>query len=1085
MAKKCNTTNRQPNKKPTKVDLSKKSQVRKRIQEHRARLRAFRAATADERLAQAQAEAITQREIQAEWIGTALDMPSLDTMDNLKLQDHLAALFNIRAKNLIDADLYGNTAGEIRYALAQRGRQAQNLITAAAQYAAVPRIKEARRAWRQFLDSAGVKISTQERDELLVDLAELGGRAHDDAVYGVTPAAKWLADQRYDRFVQRLQGLGINPDMDVLLKYVEPIHSAFDEVRLIANSAGVDVGKVGGIDYFHRTMQDTYGMVFRERYVDKVAGRYGDAIAASKVRQSRNTYHMIPEDWEAFMSFPSVSKSGATPESIMDMLTNDPIAARKWFHETLTDTELETLADTGVLAKLPMTTREVSEYFDELYQLPFKGVTEKFKTNPLEALDDYAKSLERATKEGAMATLLHSDMAQKQGWSLTADAYQKLSEAEKKHFVRANVSAERFSLERILGKDGAAKLGQYYVHTRVEKQWSSHMRVSTNPSEMGMVANYIHAVMRNINLAALLSGGTEFLTKFVGGNVIQGLAAGAELSHILPRHWEFSRVMKQGLDSLDDTVPRYIVGGVEYTQRGITEEFFKRVGGDFASHMGSDLESLDPRNFTKALRDIQAYSASFGDPLTATMKGASYAGKLADKAVRGAFTPLARVAAFNEMSMKYAVWTSLFEKADRVADAASVANRFHHVRFNNFDEATRHVDEYFVNYHTTGEVPASLGKFVVPFASYVLLNPGMVFRHVMRKPQLYINYLRAQQKLGCINGACDKNITEDGFTEDELDKFAVAVGRDARTNRLYFLYPGNYDPYVDAFDFAVGGTRTLMRLAGWQDTGNKAGDTRVKVEGFSPFDVTKGLANDYTSPVLKIGAELMTGKDLFTGRDLDTETEFLGVKLPPVLAYAARTYPVTSAIEGRRGTLGKLLNNSPLTEVDEYGNTVRQGNREMTDSEKKRLRAATEESWVTQAMYAAGLKVRVLDIDEGEQRTLSDLFRYQRDLTRKIDARNTELSEKRVQGRLTDTEKREYTQLVSTLYNLNMDIARIKQWMSAKGVPEKQVLNQLREMRIKSGLLIRDLPSLNEEAAQQEATRYYRKYLEGLTDDDS
>ena len=1063
MSLNCPTPNPFPEKK-TDVDLSKVSNLRKMIQENQAMRRKLRQQVSGQAAQAKQLEMLKEKEVYEEWLLTTEKAVTLDPEMTVKLEDQLAAQFNYKANNPLDSGLDFNVAGEIRSNLATAKRSAENLVDLATKYVTSKKMRELSNAFNDTFKKFGVP---KERwDELRLQIHEIGQQWDDAPLVGRTPGQEWLMKYRQDKLVKELEGYRIGQaELNDLVAVSKELSNTFDDVKTIANALGVNVGSVQNIGYFRRALQERFGVFFEAKYgaKDTASNKRFPGIGTTAVKRSRESWHFIPEDFKALQQLPAFKNM--TDQELLAIFTGDPLKFRQFLHNKVSQQELETLIQTGLMSKIPMTSVELNDYLNDVFPLPFKAIAEKFKVNPVEALADYGSELKRAAGESAMFKYIGS-VGVKSGWAVPGEVVRANGDKYKDFIPLNYASFDRFGMTDlfdVLDEGTKAELGKMYIHPRVERQLMSLARISSRPEELAAAAQVFVWVNKHFNVAAMLGSGTEYVSRLLGGVMINSVSAGMNLSTALPRIWEFAKIQKHGIDSINDIKRVYKVGDKTYTAAEMARQFLIRQGQDVIPLHGNtasrpNLASLNPVLFPRAMRDIYEYSKMFGDPLTGTIKTTAYAAKQFDRAVQSAFMPLAAVANYMELAFKYATWMSLFKQ-----DGFSVPGKLGIFKeFESFDEASRYLDEYFVNYHAIGEVPASLNH-IIPFSGYVLQNPPMQWRDMLRRPYAYTHYLMALQRAG--KGQCSANLQAAGFTEQELDNFPVVLSCDPNTQKAVPLFPANYDPRVDAFIFLNKGVKTGLRLFG-QETGNPFTDLKTaKGEGNLLQDVMKEWAN-VGNTTSKVFTEVVTGRSLFNDQSIWEDDDFRGIKMNPVLRYVVSRYPVVSAIEQNRG-VGRLFDPLfPQKRVeDEFGNVIDPGRdgilasvplEPMTRSEKKKWLAENQQVYATRLAVLAGMNIRTIDIDEGTQYTLSELNATRRDLDKKWSDGVTELAKNRIAGKDTKRQAEELEKLALTVDQLEMDMMRMQYYLKERKVPEKQVLNQLRDMKLEYG--IRSLP---------------------------
>lgn len=1072
-------------KKPS-VDLSKTSNIRKLIKESQAMRRKLRQQHSDEFAALAQEQLLKEKEAFEEWASAVEDAIKLDPTEGIKVEDQLAAMFNQRG-NLLDTSVEYNTPGNIRSNLSSARRAATNMIDLAAKAVSMKRIKAFREAFNETFKSYGVPKSRY--DKLRVQIHEIGQQWDNEPILGRTPTQEWFMKYREDKLIEELTGYGMQQsEISDLVNLSREITATFDEVNTIASMLGVKGDKVQNIGYFRRALTEKYGMLFEAKTSPSNRSlrtpKY-QQIGVSYTNTARNSWHFLPEDFDALTTLPGFD--GLKADDLQDMWLNDPLKFRNYLHEKVPMETLETLADTGVLSKIPMTSSELSDYLNEVFPLPLKEVNEKFKTDPVEALNDYAQNLKKAAADASLLKYISSFGVQK-GWAIpkaVVDADPK----KYQDFIRMDrASFDRFGIgevHELMGKDVTDKLGAIYVHPRVMHQTVSLMKLTSSPEQMGNLGQFVTWLSKHLNVSILASSGVEYVNRLTVGTVLNGISAGMDIKRLLPGFWEFTRIHQTGLGFAKGK-RTYIIGGQEVDSQEVARQFFMRQGQDVVPQVGADsdipnLRNLNPLLLPRAIKDIIEYSGTFGDPLTGTLKGTAYTAKLVDRAVKGAFHPLASVANYLELGVKYVTWMSMFKVKGFEMPVGKVG-WFKHA--DSFDEASRMIDEYFVNYSAMGEVPDAL-KHHIPFSGYLLQNPPSQLRDLLRRPVSYVNYLRLLNRMGG-QTACGKNLQSAGFTEAELDSFPVVLSCDPNTKAVTTLFPANYDPRVDAFLFTYKGAKTLHRLFG-QPTGNPQTDLKIATgESNLVQEVVNEMANLGNIPFKTI-VEGATGKSLFNGAPIFEDDDFRGYKMNPLMRYIVTRYPIIGAIEGDRG-IGRLF--SPLfpekTIKDEFGRVIREGDvlTEMSPSEKKKFMAENTQGYVARLASIAGANIRTIDLDEGSQFSLESLYAAHRQLETQWSDKVKELAEMRTTGKGDiDKQVKELEEMALILDSTELDIMRLKAYLRENNIPERRQVSEIKSLMLQQGVRELPMPLESDAIMQRMAEERFKKIQKVINND--
>lgn len=740
---------------------------------------------------------------------------------------------------------------------------------------------------------------------------------------------------------------------------------------------------------------------------------------------------------------------GLTADDLQDLFQK-PLEWLEYLHKNLTAEQVDALVDSGILSKVPMTTKEVFDYFVKQYDLPYQKVSELFVTNPVQALEKYKNSLRRASGDSAMFRRIIHD-GSKSGWivprAMSDDpkfaGFKNLQDIDIARFGISEADAETFK--------GA------FVHPIVYSQLSGLVELQTQPKTMHEFAQALAWLQRQLNGGALLGSNVAWVAKTFLGNTIQYVSGGGNMARIIPAHVDMMKLMRSGLEAFDDTKPFLEDGGVFITKREAIKRFTIGRGHDFipmtdgqrVSDALSGYQSVNPKNIPKALHNIYTYGQLFGSPIDGIKGSVTYTAKMLEDMQSTLLHPFAVSTNYLDISTKWGLVTSTMrikDVADNIREAQQLLSGKH---FNaTMDDAFQHLDNYMVDYASLGKGVQWFGKYVRPFAGYAVMNPPMQLRHAMRNPTKFMAYMRLYSFLNSQNDKPD--VTEAGFSKYELNDLPMSLGYDPATKQATTLFTSNFDPIVDALVFGKDTATKVQRLFG-QNTGNGYERRSDILTPYTARQFMSDMVTKNANSLVKVLAEVSSGKDSFTGMEIDkTKADLFGVPVSSDVAWVLGKLPLVSALDRRLGGRGSI--------EDPIGNVVSPavpgllGTPDRPASRSEKTAFYTEKQLGTfraSVISAVGLKVKTIDVAENNQFYLADITRTGTELSSAIKKKEMILREKPTSEGLKQLEvmRSQYIQLI-------VDATRVKLWMEKNNVPSKDSLNKLRE----AGIAIRTLP---------------------------
>ena len=1104
--------------KKREFDLSERSAITRKILEQqrleRAAMQAPRQVARDAMFNQVRQQAHSQ------WTRYLSDLTELSP-DNLpRMLDKLVSDFGIHNRRLgLDPSLNYTVAGEVRENLLDAKRTIEGLITTAGRISVLEKLQPFVDSFRQ--QTRQLHIPRRQASELLDDLLTVGQipSTQSATVYyrhqilGRQSLVDTLQRRRYQDFVSRMQTAGFSKDqIDTFVQQASVVANSFDEIATYARAVGVDIGNIEDIGFFSRQvtkrLQQRLDDIASEELLSEL--NFGNTTLSSVHNRSRTTFHYIPEDL-AFVS----DILGVGTREIQDML-DDPIVWRTYLHNNVSADQLNMLVDAGILQKLPMSSREVLDYFRRQFDLPFQ-LSDAFILDPIENIKHYTNSLQRAAGSSAVLRRMIEGDAFKQGWAISERVW--LDNGGRNgqfgRFVPLGDGLDRWvrqaRVENITNLEAAMGLQQgyldslrnVYVHPIVADQYHSLMEISLSPSLMGQTSNIILNAAKMIQatstrLLRSVLATPQYVFRTVMQNTVAYHASGGNLAYVPRAFLDLQRLISRGLDVFDNNTKRFLLDGQELTYRELFESFLVNRGHNVAP--GTNLTRLNlptgnnfnPRNMweammgttdsvTRAMNDMLAYTMAHGDPvdgrkismLERVGRFGRAAATGADRLLDESFAPFAYWANYFDLMYKWSATLSMARRIDGTEVASRIGQFATSQQFRVFDttrDLYRHLDEYFVDVYKSGAVTNAVNQYIFPFATWAMANPPMQFRHMFRNPHLYLNYHRLRSFI-------NEPLTEDDDFNDSnvptwvLEGSPLYLTNDENNNPVVIL-TDNYDAIGDTFSFVNGVGNTVNRLFG----GEAVFDEQRRDDASDSTAIGRELILDILSRAhlpWKVLVEQVTGRDSFTGREFLTDEgelspTYLGLRLPARTIYLLNKIPPLEFLDAANpgGVFGIPARRGLNGEVIDIGSLSVFGN------ERTRIRSrdydVLDQNFALQLFRSAGLQIRTIDFEREALNTLDDIERTANQLERSINDIRREIALIDVDSTtISQSERDRLLQVrderIHVWWSLRYDHARVLAWALDRGVTPRDALRELDSLRLE----VRQLPDPNQETIDQ------------------
>lgn len=1115
----CNTYGIGRDKKPWKP--TERTELERRAAQHRAveaaalqTGRAMDAAT-DQRFLQDEARRI--------WTSTIGQLIHLNPRHSGGIQGLLANQFGVLSRNLgLNPSLGYSTPGEVRYSLIRAKAAAEGMLNAAGRMVAVARVDEFNNTWRSA--ARELKLSRRDSERLFLDTLELGRLPevmgnllhYQTRELGRNSLSEVFQRQRYQRYLSRMERAGFTSDQvtDLVNRSVV-VHDSFNSTAAIARSMGVDIGEVENIDYFARQVTRDFKLRYedinRENLLDSLDQGVGDFSTLHN--RSRATNYLVPED------IAIVSEILGIPGSrIRDMVLDDPRAWASYLHENLTADQLDLLVDSGVVQKIPMTSTEVMDYFVSQYDLPYDIPSQMFITDPVRVVENYTQSLQRAAGNSAMLRRMTDGSAVAAGWVVTRQQVRENPElasfvpmgsrmdiwAQQAGIRIATVpgtageaQAQRATAEAIdaalnVAPGTTARLGDAYVHPVVADSFQALITIATDPRMMGTVGQTVFYIQRFFGRQILAN------KRYVANTIMQGIqasfAAGSSLFTHVPAFMQMQRLVTKGLESFNDMPGRYIVraDGTTMTHRQLMEYFLITTGHSVAP--GSNMVRVNsagsraamaeairqsPDNAGRAMHNMISYTMASGDPVNGRhipmyrrpYRGGRMAAMGADELLNANFAPYGFAANFIDLTFKWSAMLSLLENANSRqfgADAlGQVMSSGQFRRFDDVDDAIRHINEYFYNPYNLGRTTAFVNNYIRPFAAWAMANPFMQVRHMLRNPHTYVNFNRLRS-FWSTPLTSDEDYGPDTVPDWISSTDPIYLARDENGDPI-IMVPSSWDSGGDFLSWVNQGTTDTARVFFGQRVGTPEQIREFDRSRTSSFEswLTENAGQLHT--FWRVGIETVTGRD-WTGRsftqqdDLDPNPLFLGIPFPPRVINILRKFPVLEELD--RINPGGRFGRPPI--INAQGETIQTEQpswfRGLPASRvSSRNLDQLGNSWAMEGIRLAGLNVRTIDFDRNSQLTLSDIEFTITSLDESINEATVFVMSRELTPEVRQRYEDEIAEKIRLRTQYRVDHERVLQWMRDNDVLPTRVLREMNTL----GIRVRDTPLPAQETIDQ------------------
>ena len=956
--------------------------------------------------------------------------------------------------------------------------------------------------------------------EDLAALAEVTGIADNlllvqgtDSVFSQAP----VMGESYIRGVQKV------PDM-----YMAPVGGNFDEIKAVSLIDGaaswlrnidpsieVIVGKLDNLATIMRgvdTLKIRRNLVVNDLPIDGLIIKVPNAATGMGT-----VTHFIPVygTVQPFDYLGAMHPIIEHPFVLVDFLYN-----RLGSHATD-----ELLLETGILTKVPMTAVEFWDYFNTKYHFGFREPGDFIKLTFEENMTDYTNSLNHAASIGAFIQAIIVDDARRANWSVSPKDPAFIANPELfSNYIPIGNFRERL-LTSGFSEGQIELLKDVKVHPRVAKQFEAISYLTTDALSLGQFAKVMSEIGLFMNKSVLLAGGKQFLLNNTLTNMIVAAGAGNNSLRTLPTIKKLYKMFMEGIDHLSDQP--FFYGSLKkggpprwFSEKEFILEWSNRHASGYAPGVYGEVRVSKnpiraalgtPHSFLSSIEQMFQYVTAKGESISNKHLGLGErlgrtleVGGLSVKTlISKSFAPVAYYSNFLEMAVQLSTYMSLAYKGADIQFGqvlTSGTNKFYH----SFEELDKVIAENFIRPETMGIAEKSMSRFVQPFIQYALHTPPIVLRLMMRRPGMFMTYLRAQALMQRVEQ--EKNdLRQAGFKEFELDGNPYVLFTDPKTGKIGMLMPNGFNSIDSTITLFRDTGEAFMRVALGVPIGSPESirsEYDPKTDKMSEF--FRELMNGWY-PWWQAGFEYVSGKDAQTGGSFADEWQdkwysWNGMSLPRWAIITLDKLPFLRQLDKLNPF--DLWGRAPLEDANgnpyryRDGRVMVPGNLSVFGAERRpgadrKKDDAEFLNGMGTLMSVMGMNVRVVDYNKNLQSTYTDIQRLASNLATSLNQTEKDIQNEILKGELhspADRERRirEFKKNIFIYGYVLTERYRVLAYMTDRSkfggsVAPKELISKLDEDNLTIAAQYGKLPAIaNKEMDEvaSELAKYFRKAKE-------
>jgi hypothetical protein len=802
-----------------------------------------------------------------------------------KVQSVLASALGYKSNMLSAIDLSMTEAGATRALLQSRAKEAANLLQLAALNKSLPKIRELYGSLQKELPL----LNTSELQTILHDHVVIGQFPKLQNIYD-SPVVRTQLAQRYQQHTAKLTDLGVSAEgIKRLDSIAGEISQSFDNARYIAGKYGLDVKALENGGYFPIQARDT---------IAKLLEKAQETGRSNKSKQVFDTAKVLSSS--RFSSMPAVLDLEKTAQVLgmseldLAMKLTQPGGISAELRAKFSPEDLERLYNNGTLTQIPALSDELVTFFAEELDMPIDGLADAIITDPVQAIKRYNDELRKATENSSMVQAA-LDEGIKYGWVLDESQVRVLR--NKRDYVK--VGSDKLFQEMFRSEKLRENIANLYIHRTVNDQLKALTEANTSLLTLGYIGSGLQTFLKFAGFtkrSMIFAAGLPYVGRVFGQNAISLNAATGSRGMMQYANGlaEVGRVAVKGSEILDSKFFAEI-GGQDFSLRDLFDTTFLRRQTTNISGAGETLDATDakqklmdifnPESRNRFFRHMEVYHQRYGSPMSG--KILDRAGMLAEIANNTGKLGYEQLAKANQFLDFAARWTAV----RTLALDPSLAGR---KKWANVDELLRYTDEYFNVNEDVGSVGKAISQYLVPFASFGLVSPGVTLRHALRHPWRYARMMSLYAQANASN-----DLTDAELAQWQKDSYPLFLGKDPDTGKRWSINPGSIDSFLDsttwvkenfemvarAFDDPKGSTAEIIN----RKVNPSADIEKAVADIFKKSYLTEGLG------ALVFGVDPQTKEKFNSVPDRDT---LLGIGMSRQLrAVLTETFPALRSLD--------------------------------------------------------------------------------------------------------------------------------------------------------------------------------------------
>ena len=963
-----------------------------------------------------------------------------------------------------------------------------------------------------------------------LEMAEIPNHPYVQSTFNImNPAGIEFLRGRQQRVLDFAEQFKISrTDMDAMANASRKVTDTYAELRQTIDVFNIRMGDANLEDiqrYIPRQFsQEATSRIYRQKAEDS-RGVFRNIFDGEPktVRemfvQSRQTDYYIPED-EALVDFVLTSAdkniysklsvaTGIEVNDISDLIADNGMFVRAftdYFDRNPKTTELfDQLVDSGLVAKIPMSSAELYDYIMTRYNMPFSTPKEMMNVSFETQVQIYRKQLEQLAGR-AMAAQFVGRAAVEGNWGVTKAVIDAdpVTYRDFKPLVGISRGPDG-GLQPGVGAippDFALRFGMVgpsyenvYLHPVAADNISAMLEIGTSPNKLGIAARVIERINTIFKSQALAT--TGFVARQFINNLIQTTASGGALNiyaqdtlRVMGKLADigFNRRSIDNLSEAFDNKARIYNGMTErelwhrLRQDGFIEEIMPLAAANL-NNLNYQPDFGPGRaiaNQFRYSRDVWSRLNDTSDLLKAIEQQTGQTTRVVSNLSSRFFYNFQQLGSLFDQTARLSVMKSLMASPTNAAGEAtmSISQRARAAyegpisrgAFGNFqrtytyNQALEHAKKYFFSYQDLGEADKLLNRYLVPFWSFTSRNTFSVFKKMVREPHTFVAYQRVHAALN--QPAADQGENYPAAGEADWLSETRPIRYVTEDGDFFAIPLTSLDPISEGVQKISDIGDSFLSAIG---VDIKAKSPEAELNRLLSSRSNRGLENLVASsyPAYKSLYGAIAGINPDTGRPFRVTTQasendtFLGVRVTPFWRWQLETWsPLLARVNNSNpgGVFGR-------PDRFENGVLVQEGTPAWLTGNARTQRDVVRDyqDWRLRAASMLGVNIRPVDVayDMGYQQT---------GLSIAMNNAKTQMREQRAYIRtLTDEadirEAREKYMEMQQLYTmLRIDLADVTAWAEERNIPLNRAIQRIKQEELE----LRQIQTLTDEERFQE-----------------